>query len=327
MVGLTHVVFRSLVKSYLPCEIKTLWPTEMLNSRRLPHERLGTTPQTIKADSENDLIPQILGNDELEIKNSIKKLEEWGAKAIDINMGCPVKKALVHNCGVALMGDSQYAKRITRFAVESSSLPVSVKIRAGLQNDPLFLSQFVEGLQEAGASWVCLHPRLAEQKRRGRADWQQIKFIKTFLKIPVVGNGDIQTCEDVFKMLNETGCDGVMIGRALTAKPWMFAKISKAVFPAIKIPVSLPESLEEEAYIYGEALKFFINESQKYFSEDQGLKRWRFFVKVSHPWLNFGHSLFAKSHKVSSYEQALEMLNTFFKAPGLKMSNYTDLKY
>ncbi|MCB0357350.1 MAG: tRNA-dihydrouridine synthase family protein, partial [Bdellovibrionales bacterium] len=231
-----------------------------------------------------------------------------------------------HNYGVALMGDIDYAKQVTSYAVSSSDLPVSVKIRAGLQKDRDFLAKFVLSLQAAGASWICLHPRLAEQKRRGHADWSQIQFVKQILDIPVIGNGDVQTSEDALKMFLETKCDGVMIGRALTARPWLLAQI------ATQLGVSsqshwLHVSLEEEAYKYGEALMKFINLSEQFFNEVDGLKRLRFYIKVSHPWLNFGHSLYANAHRVNTYDQAREMIVDFFRASGLKMHNYTELKY
>ncbi|MCB9026444.1 MAG: tRNA-dihydrouridine synthase family protein [Bdellovibrionaceae bacterium] len=329
MVGLSHVAFRKLVRSYLPEKVNTLWPTEMLNSRRLPQEKLGQTLQTIRSEEEIDLIPQILGNEKENIFKSIKMLEDWGVSGVDINMGCPVKKALKHNYGVALMGDLEYAKQVTSYAVESANVPVSVKIRAGLQNDNKFLTQFVLNLQEVGASWICLHPRLASQKRRGQADWNQISLVKKILDIPVIGNGDIQTLSDVFHMFDQTQCDGVMIGRALTARPWLLGLIAKKLSIGESLPseFNFPSHCDEEAYAYGRSLLKFINNCIEYFPEDFGVKRIRFFIKVGHPWLNFGHELYAKINSANTYEQAVEVVDNFFKAPGLRMSAYTDLKY
>src|SRR3954466_9522367 len=152
MVGLSHVHLRALVKSYLPSDAHTIWPTEMLNSRKLPIEDLAVTAETRRSPDESGLNPQILANEEEPIRKSVAKLEEWGAEAIDINMGCPVKKALSHNYGVALMGDAQYAKEVVRMTVKNTKLPVSVKLRAGHQNDLQYLISFVKGLEEEGAS-------------------------------------------------------------------------------------------------------------------------------------------------------------------------------
>src|SRR4051794_21153033 len=100
MVGLSHLALRRLVRQYLPEGASTIWPTEMLNSRRLPLEAVGLTPETLRDPDETGLVPQILGNDETAIAQSVKRLREWGAEGIDINMGCPVQKALKHNYGV-----------------------------------------------------------------------------------------------------------------------------------------------------------------------------------------------------------------------------------
>src|SRR5437868_12291275 len=106
----------------------------MLNSHRLPNEDFKTTPETLRAAHETELVPQILGNEEGPIGDSVKKLiHEWGAEGIDINMGCPVQKALKHNYGVALMGDPDYAARIVEMTVRNSTVPVSVKLRAAPQ--------------------------------------------------------------------------------------------------------------------------------------------------------------------------------------------------
>ena len=221
MVGLSHVALRMMLREYLPPGAQTLWPTEMLNSRRIPGEDLSMVPSAFRGVDETGLVPQILGNEEADIAVSIEKLVVWGAEAIDINMGCPVKKALQHNYGVALMGDASYAAEVVRMTVKHSPVPVSVKLRAGLTKDPDYLYRFVMGLREAGASWITLHPRTAAQQRRGNADWAQISELKNKVDFPVIGNGDIQTVEDVEAMLAQTGCDLVMAGRALAARPWM----------------------------------------------------------------------------------------------------------
>src|SRR5665213_1694659 len=175
MVGLSHVALRLMVKRYLPEGAITPWPTEMLSSWKLPREILGETVETFRDADEYPLVPQILGNEEGPIAESVRRLVDWGAAGIDINMGCPVKKALRHNYGVALMGDPEYASEVVRMTVRNSKVPVSVKLRAGIQKDMEFLLRFTKGLEDAGAAWITLHPRVGEQKRRGAADWSQIR--------------------------------------------------------------------------------------------------------------------------------------------------------
>lgn len=330
MVGLSHLALRRLIRRYTPENALTLWPTEMLNSRRLPMQLLGETPETLRDPDESGLNPQILGNEEQFITPSLKKLEDWGASAVDINMGCPVRRALKHNYGVALMGDPSYAQEIVRMTVRNTRLPVSVKLRSGQSRaDENNLLKFVEGLQQSGASWICLHPRFGEDKRRGRADWPQIKMLRQNLDLPIIGNGDVQTAEDALAMLDLTGCDKVMIGRALTARPWLFWQVGERLgFPAPKdFPnQKAPQGPEEEAYAYGEAVLFFIQTCRELFEENQAIRKVRFYLSTSHVWLNFGHSLLSKSMKAKTLDDIESAVRTFFQSSGLRMSQKTELR-
>lgn len=325
MVGLSHVALRELIYEYLPVECHTLWPTEMLNSRRLPSQDIGNTPETLRHEREEFLIPQILGNEKKFIEQSVDALRKINIKGVDINMGCPVKKALKHNYGVSLMGDPAYAKEVVKITTQACNLPVSVKIRSGHDGDDLSLVQFAQGLQQAGASWICLHPRTAKQKRRGSADWRQIKLLKDELDIPVIGNGDIQVQEDVFRMLEETQCDGVMIGRALCARPWLLAQVAKKL--GFESDRELPDDPFSEAQEMGKAIVRFIELCEVYFSQEQARRRILFFLKVSHPWLNFGHSLLKKVALQKEIDGMKEAVLKFFLNQDLKLSKYTELRY
>ncbi len=328
MVGLSHVSFRRLVRSYLPQGVSTLFPTEMLNSRRLPSQKFENNPFTLKDADENDLCPQLLGNDERFLKPSLQKLEDWGAQAVDINMGCPEQKILKHNYGVSLMGDSQYAKKVVEMVIKNTDLPVSVKLRAGLQRDESFLLDFCQNLEQAGASWLCLHPRLAAEKRRGSADWQQICLLKNHLKLPIVGNGDVQVAEDVLKMRRETQCDGVMVGRALTARPWLFWQLGKKLGLPDPLGKNLcPETPTQEAYEYGQALQRFLHFCAEDFNEKEALRRFRFLVKVGHGWLNYGQRLSSGVFKSQTLEDTQLFLEHFFTQEDLRMSQRTELRY
>lgn len=326
MVGLTHVAMREWLKEFLPNGVKTIWPTEMLNSRKIPHEKLGFTPETVKAESDSEgLVPQILGNEDDPIQQTVEKLCRWGVAGIDINMGCPVKKALRHNYGVALMGDASYAKKVVEITVKHSSVPVSVKLRAGHQNDKEYLLQFMRGLEDAGASWLTLHPRVAQVKRKGKADWQQIKWVREQLSIPIFGNGDIQNYEDCLEMFHQTDCDMVMIGRALTARPWILSQY--AAFQGYHVEKKyLPQNMQEEGYLLGESLLRLVDIYKLYFNDNLGLRRFKFHIKNAHPWLVFGHQLFAITSKAKTYDELEKGLKLFFSKPQ-PMQKYTDLRY
>lgn len=329
MVGLSHVALREVMRTYLPENAFTIWPTEMLNSRRIPGENLAKTPETMRAATEVGLVPQILGNEEIPISESVKRLEDWGAEAIDINMGCPVQKALKHNYGVALMGDHEYAGQVVAMTARNTSLPVSVKLRAvGSSAEFDELLKFVTGLRRSGASWVCLHPRTAAQKRRGVADWAQIRQLHAAVDFPVIGNGDVQTWEDAIAMLTETGCDMAMAGRALAARPWMLWQLGEEwgfQAPRGREGKKAPRTPEEEGAEYGRVLQQLILLAREYFGEDLAMRKVRFHVRTTSVWLPFGNALTGVCAKAKSCEEMLLGVEHFF-ASGIEMSARTELR-
>ncbi len=326
MVGLSHTFLRQAVRAYLPSDAFTIWPTEMLNSRKLPHQSLGETPETLRGQSEVGLVPQILGNDEPSIRESAIALEAWGAEGVDINMGCPVKKALRHNYGVALMGDMKYAAEVVAMADRSTELPVSVKLRSGLDHNREYLRDFVMGLQENGAEWITLHPRTAGEGRKGEAQWEEIAYVRDLLKIAVIGNGDIQVVEDVLRMREETGCDSVMVGRAMTARPWILWQAGEALGfapPLGREGEAAPRSAAEEGAEYGRMLLNLISHfSQSPFPE-LALRQFRFFVRTSSVWLEFGNSLFGVASRAKNFSEAATLVGEFFSVEQRMMKRTT----
>lgn len=330
MVGLSHVVLREVVRDYLPANAKTIWPTEMLNSRRLPYQKVGSTPETLMSERDELIVPQILGNERSFIEQSVRRLEALGIRGLDINMGCPVQKALKHNYGVALMGDPEYAASVVKMASESTELPVTVKLRVGFHKDQDHFYSFCDGLIRAGAKLLTLHPRTAAQKRRGNADWEQIRLLKERSSIPIVGNGDIQTYKDALQMFEETSCDAVMIGRALTVRPWIFWQLAEELgfqSPLGKEGFKAPRSQEEEAREYGKVIARYCELCFHYFEVPYALRKIKFYLRVSSPWLNFGHSLTKQLGKCRELEEFLEVTEKFFDSDSLRLSEYTALTY
>lgn len=313
MVGLSHVCLRDIVRDYMPKGAKTIWPSEMLNSRRVPYEDLSQVAEGMNSEGDNFWAPQILGNEEKFIAESVKKLEDHGAHAIDINMGCPVQKALRHNYGVALMGDVDYAAKVVEMTVRNTKLPVSVKLRAGFESDPQKLLNFTRALENAGASWITLHPRTVEQKRKGKADWSQISFLKKELKIPVIGNGDVQTAEDAIDLLQDTGCNMAMIGRALVARPWLMWQYGEKMGwspPEGKVGAA-PFHPQEEAEEYFICARKMMVQMQLRFKPNLALRKYLFYIKTSSVWLDYGHYIWARMTQCKQWEDvpiALEEL-------------------
>jgi len=317
MVGLSHVALRQTVARYVPAGRRTLLFTEMLSSRRLPTERIGDRPETAFV-ADEPLVPQLLANEERFIDASLRKLEGMRPAAIDINMGCPVTKALKHNWGVALMGDPRYAEDVVRTTVRHSRWPVSVKMRTGLSDDPEYLIDFARMLEEAGAAWLTIHPRIASQQRRGQPRWEYIARVRDAVAIPVIGNGDVQTADDALALLRETGCDGVMIGRAAAARPWIFWQIAQALSlppPSGREADAAPADGWGEGAEYALALDAFIGVCEREFQTADAIKRLKFFAHWGGRWLDFGHELWRRMTNVVDLDGARSVGREFFSVP------------
>ncbi len=328
MVGLSHCAFRQLLREYLPHGATTIWPSEMLNSRRLPNEILDEIPEAMTLGDENFWVPQILANDPIKIEKSLDKLYAHGAHGVDINMGCPVQRALKHNYGVALMGDVEYAAQVVRDTVRFSSGPVSVKLRGAAPEDKERWMGFTKRLEEAGASWLCLHPRTPDQKRRGTANWSSIQDLTENISIPVIGNGDIQVVDDVLAMLHQTGCDMVMAGRTLTARPWLFWQLGDKLgwpSPRGREGQRPPQTDVEEGEEYGRSLLRLWEIMSSLFPERLALRKFLFHVKTGSVWLMYGHELYSRVSNIKQGDQLPQVIQDFFSMPQ-PMLQKTDLR-
>lgn len=158
--------------------------------------------------------------------------KEWGAQIIDINMGCPVKKVTKNGAGSALLCDPSRAAEIIRQIREATGLPVTAKIRSGWDANNKNYLQMAEALQAAGCAALAVHPRTRAQGYSGKADWSVIADLKKHIQgMPIIGNGDVKTVADAHRMLETTGCDFVMIGRAALGNPWLFRELTGGVAP------------------------------------------------------------------------------------------------
>ena len=189
------------------------------------------------SESELPLAIQIFGSEPeymAEAAEMIEKCSYRGCRstvapsAIDINMGCPVKKITSHGEGSALMKNPDLCGRIVEAVKKATSLPVTVKIRAGWDRDTLNATEVAKIVADAGASAICVHARTKEQMYAPGIDLSVIADVKSAVCVPVIGNGDIYTPADAKKMINETGCDGIMIGRGALGNPWLFSAIRAA---------------------------------------------------------------------------------------------------
>lgn len=170
---------------------------------------------------------QLFGSDAEVISKAAKKLcDSYKIRIIDLNMGCPVPKVAVRSSsGSALLKDIDKIKKIVSKVSSSVSVPVTVKIRSGWDNNSINAVEVAKACESSGASAICIHPRTRSQGYSGKADWEIIKKVKENVNIPVIGNGDIKSIFDAEKMINNTNCDAIMIGRALLGNPWLIKEI------------------------------------------------------------------------------------------------------
>lgn len=223
MAGVSEQPFRELVFELGAA----LAPTELVSANGLIRASARTRKYLRHGPTERPFVVQLFGGEPEVMAQAAVMAKEVGADAIDINMGCPVPKVTRSGAGSGLLCDPPRAQAIVRQCREATGLPVSVKIRAGWDAHSLHFVDFGLAMEEAGAAWVALHPRTRAQGYAGRADWTRIARLKDALqRTPVIGNGDVVTPADAHRMIAETGCDAVMIGRGALGNPWIFRELA-----------------------------------------------------------------------------------------------------
>lgn len=219
MAGISNSAYRRICKE-MGCG---LIYAEMVSDKAISFGNKKTLDMLYMTDSERHIAQQIFGTDVESFVVAAKYIEKtMKPDIIDINMGCPVPKvALRAQAGSALLKNPQKIREIVSAVVAAVNVPVTVKIRSGWDSDHINAVEVAKICEEAGASAITVHPRTRKQGYSGKADWLIIKNVKDNVSIPVIGNGDIKTPEDAKRMLNETGCDAIMIGRGLLGNPWL----------------------------------------------------------------------------------------------------------
>ena len=223
MAGVTDRDFRRIVRRLGGAGVVAM---EFVSSKHLvhgrPEERRRARRMLAFDEAERPIAIQIYGSDVATMVAAAREVEELAPDLVDINMGCPANQVLKGCAGAALMGDLPLARRIVAAVRRTVSAPLTVKFRLGLDERRESYLELGRICQGEGADAVTMHGRHAKQGYRGVADWSRIARLKEALAIPVLGNGDVRTPEDARRMLAETGCDGVMIGRGATRNPWVF---------------------------------------------------------------------------------------------------------
>ncbi|MBO5260840.1 MAG: tRNA dihydrouridine synthase DusB [Coprococcus sp.] len=221
MAGVCDQPFRLLCKEQ-GCDILY---SEMVSAKAIYYNNKNTKPLLAMDEKEKPFGLQLFGSDPYIMAEMAKKIEDNGYSFIDINMGCPVPKVVNNNEGSALMKDPVLVGRIVEAVSSAIKLPLTIKIRSGFDEQHINAPEIAYIAQESGAAAVAVHGRTRMQYYQGHANWDVIAQVKQKVSIPVIGNGDITSAQDVLDMKKQTGCDSFMIGRGAKGNPWIFSEI------------------------------------------------------------------------------------------------------
>ena len=221
MAGVTDLPFRLLCKE----QGAGLLCMEMISAKALQYNNKNTKALLEIDERECPVSLQLFGADPDIISEQAKRIENLPFQILDINMGCPVPKVVRNGEGSALMNQPKLVYDIVYKTVRAIQKPVTVKIRKGFNDDSINAVEIAKIIEEAGGAAVAVHGRTREQYYSGEADWNIIRRVKEAVKIPVIGNGDVTSGERAISMMEQTGCDGVMIGRGAQGNPWIFREL------------------------------------------------------------------------------------------------------
>lgn len=300
MVGLSHSALRSLV---IELGGVGLLYTEMLSAKRLPHDNEFISPLLIKSNLEKPLIYQIITADHTKIKPALDRLHRLDANGIDLNLGCPAPMQRKLGAGSRLASNQEQLQLVLGELRRNTELPLFVKIRLGETEDIEKLKSFCSFLESEGVDMITIHARLIGEKFCRKPRWSMVGEVKDSVGVPIFVNGGIFTVEDAKRCLNQSGADGIMIGRGAVERPWICADIAEELygFPKTQNSVSRPELFWR-----------FVELLEERFAPERQLGRLKQFSYYFAASFLFGHHLGAAIQSSNSVDEAKIKASQFF---------------
>ncbi len=310
MAGVTDTVFRRFIRNLGGCG---LIMTEFTSSHGVRAAWRSSKPtRTLKYlafdPEEHPISAQLFGADPDVMADAARACQDLGFDVLDINFGCPVNKVVKCNGGSGLLRELPLVERILSRVRAAIQIPFTMKFRAGWNDEELVAVKMARLAEDCGLQAVALHPRTREQGYSGKADWSRIAEVKAAVKVPVVGNGDILTPEDAVRMVSETGCDAVMIGRAASSNPWIFRQLSQYLSTG-----AYDEPSDEDRYQMMRTYYLMLIENGE---RDMVGKMKQFATYFTHGVRN-GARLRAAIYHAQQASQILELVDEFFLEPAL----------
>ncbi len=299
MAGLGHIALRQLISEFGGFGLLF---TGMCSAKAVPHENPNTSLVFKWRQEElSHLVCQIFGSDPKQMAEAAIRIEKEGFFGVDLNFGCSVAAICKKGCGAALLKNPSLSAEIVKSVRQAVSLPLFVKFRTGWDNSPEFAAEMARRFEDAGADALTFHPRIAPDRRSRPPQWDVIKRVKDAVCIPVLGNGNLFDYRDGRRMIEQTGCQGLSVGRMAVAQPWLFAQWTKNFSPGDDIFYTTALRMTQILLLH--------------YDEHFAVKLFKKFSPYFCANFKFGHAILKKLMRAQTMEDIRNNLAVIFETP------------